>query len=363
MGKRVFVGALALVAACGGRVDGTSDSAENVGTPPREEGTSSFLPTPSGPQTVAEGLGAPSALALTDDAVLFTTRNTMIAGELLTVGALFAFDKKVGPALMIAVDREGAAYDAVATDGSTAFVATSDGRIVKVSVRGGATTRVASLGAPASAITLSGKYVYYADDGGAIGRVAVAGGEPEIVGAVAGVVRGIEVDEAAVYVAVGASKEREDKPAIVRLALDGGETRVTEASGEPCAMIREGRRLFWTSLGSETSEAAPGAEKGRVLRMSLDGGEIATVASGAFTACAIASDKESLYFATTLPNAVPVRRGGAAAGLGLMRAPIAGGEATLVPGALHALAQPGAVNVDATHVYWLTGTAVLRLRK
>jgi hypothetical protein len=96
-------------------------------------------------------------------------------------------------------------------------------------------------------------------------------------------------------------------------------------------------------------------------------GEVATVASGSFTACAIAADKDSLFFATTVPNALPVKSGDAtsapSSGLGLMRAPIAGGEPVAVAQASRALAQPGAVAVDASHVYWLTESAVLRLRK
>jgi hypothetical protein len=104
-----------------------------------------------------------------------------------------------------------------------------------------------------------------------------------------------------------------------------------------------------------------------VLRLSLDGGEVTTVASGAFSACAIAADSQSLYFATTVPNALPVKSGDTAgaptSGLGLMRAPIAGGEPVAIAEAARALAQPGAVAVDQTHVYWLTQSAVLRLRK
>ena len=52
-----------------------------------------------------------------------------------------------------------------------------------------------------------------------------------------------------------------------------------------------------------------------------------------------------------------------AAGLGLMRAPIAGGSPVTIAGASGALAQPGSVAVDESHLYWLTGKAVLRLRK
>jgi hypothetical protein len=46
-----------------------------------------------------------------------------------------------------------------------------------------------------------------------------------------------------------------------------------------------------------------------------------------------------------------------------MRAPTSGGVPTLVAGAQAALAQPGAVATDAGHLYWLTSTGVLRLRK
>ena len=104
-----------------------------------------------------------------------------------------------------------------------------------------------------------------------------------------------------------------------------------------------------------------------MLRLSLEGGEVTTVASGAFSACAIAADGDNLYFATTLPNALPVKSGDGAgtstSGLGLMRAPIGGGEPVAIAEAARALAQPGAVAVDDTHVYWLTQAAVLRLRK
>jgi hypothetical protein len=131
-------------------------------------------------------------------------------------------------------------------------------------------------------------------------------------------------------------------------------------------MIRDGRRLFWTSITASTTDTTK-LGKGEVLRLSLDGGEVATVASGAFSACAIAADKDSLYFATTLPNALPVKAGSTmgapTSGLGLMRAPIAGGQPVAIAEAARALAQPGAVAVDDTHVYWLTQSAVLRLKK
>jgi hypothetical protein len=366
MGKRVcFGGLLIVLAACGGQV-GTEPVATDDGLPaPQREGDQGlYQPTATGPEHVADGVGSPSAIAMTADRVVFTTRTTSIGGELVAAGGLFVADKRVGPALLIAADRQGASFDALATDGTTAFVATSDGRLLGTPVAGGKTETVGTLRAPAITLTTSGNYVYFATAAGAVARIAKTGGASEPLATITGAVRGLEADDAAVYVATGAAEET---PAgIVRVPLDGSAVKVLTAGGEPCAMIRDGRRLFWTSLSASATDTTK-LGKGEVLRLSLDGGEVTTVASGAFSACAIAADSQSLYFATTVPNALPVKSGDTAgaptSGLGLMRAPIAGGEPVAIAEAARALAQPGAVAVDQTHVYWLTQSAVLRLRK
>jgi hypothetical protein len=101
-------------------------------------------------------------------------------------------------------------------------------------------------------------------------------------------------------------------------------------------MVRDARRLFWTASGD-------------VQSLPLDGGPAATVATGPFAACAIAADADDLFFAS--------------GGVGLMRAPIGGGEPVRVVDSKAAVTTPGAVAVDATHLYWLEGAAVLRLNK
>jgi len=361
-----FGGLLIVVAACGGQV-GTDPGTSNDGLPaPQREGDQGlYQPTdPGGPDHIAEGVGAPSAIVMTADRVVFTTRTTRLGGELVAAGGLFVADKRVGPALLVSADRQGASFDALATDGTTAFVATSDGRILSTPVSGGTTTTLGTLTAPAVTLTTAGNYVYFAANDGAVARIAKTGGVAESLATITGAIRGLQADDAAVYVATGAAEET---PAgIVRVPLDGSAVKVLTAGGEPCAMIRDGRRLFWTSLSASATDTTK-LGKGEVLRLSLDGGEVSTVASGSFSACAIAADKDSLYFATTLPNALPVKSGDVmgtpTAGLGLMRAPIAGGQPIAIAEAARALAQPGAVAVDETHVYWLTPTAVLRLRK
>jgi hypothetical protein len=356
-----LVGLVALAAsACGGKTADPApvDGSKSIIAPPRSADAprdpgASGPALPSGPETIASDIGEPSALALDGERVVFATRRTIVEGELARAGAVFVRDKRVGAPLMIALDREGGAYETLATDGMSAFVATDDARIVRVPLQGGDAELVADLGEPATALATAGDDVYFAGESGAVGRVLKAGGTPEALGSVPGAARGLTADDASVYVA----------------SAQGGITRITIATkaasalapgaGEPCAMVRDGSRLFWTA----TSAGGTGA----VLRLPLAGGDVATVASGAFAACAIAADETSLYFATSKPGTAPgemsVKSLGGAPGLGLMRAPMGGGDPVTIAGATGALAQPGSVAVDASHVYWLTSSAVVRLRK
>lgn len=360
----VLGGLLAVLAACGGHTEPSSGSDEPVAVPPRDREPGLYFAPKDGAEHIADGLGTPTAIAVTEDRIVFTTRSSTISGERVAAGSLYVADKRVGPALVLAIDRQGASFDALATDASSAFFATSDARVLAIPLTGGTTRLVAALDAPATALAGFGDYMYFATSSGVLGRVSKKGGTAEPLATITGAIRGLQADSAAVYVATGAAEEM---PAgIVRVALDGTDVKVLSAGGEPCAMVRDDRSLFWTSLAPPATGTTTATGKGEVLRLSLDGGQVATVASGAFSACAIAADKESLYFATTVPGAAPVKAGGSAAestGLGLMRAPIAGGEPVAIKQASRVLAQPGAVAVDASHVYWLTETAVLRLRK
>lgn len=367
--RKAAVSMVLLLAACGGQVAEPSPNAQGASSSSASESPSGDAPSvgapapaAKGPESVAADVGVPSALALSSTSAVFTTRSTIIGGELVEAGALFVADKRVGPALMISVDRQGATYDALAIDEKDAFVGTSDGRLLRVPLMGGEATTVADIEASPVALSVADDYVYFARETGEVGRVAKSGGAPETLTTVEGAVRGVEADASAVYVATGPTEAKPAAGGIVRVGLDTHAPELLASSGEPCALIRDGEHLFWTSR--PVAVDAP-AMKGEVRKLSLDGNAVATVAAGTFTACAIASDDQNLWFATTAPAAAfPVRStDGNTAGSGLMRAPIAGGEPVAVDGAGSALAQPGAVAVDATHVYWLTDKAVLRLAK
>lgn len=330
------------LAACGGLTDqgASRDPNGDVSASDRSGGTSPGTTEPAPPAPVAErvaaDVGVPSAIAAASDRIVFTTTKTKLHGELRDAGGLFFVHKRLGPALLVAMDEKGATYDAIALDATHAYVATSDARLLRVPLAGGATAPVADLAAPAAAIAVSGEHVYFATNSGVVERVPADGvGAIEPVATVAGRPRALSVDDqGAVYVATSVTEGQGGS--IVKVAAPGVEPAVlTTSAASPCAMTRDGHELFFT------------AERA-VHRVPVEGGAPATVAAGASSACAIATDGRDLWFAS---------------GAGLMRAPAAGGPAAAVSVAKKALATPGAVAVDASHVYWLEGTAVLRLAK
>ncbi len=328
-----------LLAACGGLTDQSSSRESPGGDVTAPEGSTGAASGSGQPaakaERVAVDVGVPSAIAVASDRVLFTTSKTKLHGELRDAAGLFVVHKRLGPALLVAMDDKGARFDALAVDAEHAYVATSDARLIRVPLAGGAETPIAELPAPAVAIAPAGNHVYFATATGVIERAPVDGvGAIEPVATVAGRPRAIAVDDqGAVYVATSMESEG---GSIVKVASEGGEPTVLGTSAaSPCAMTRAGHELFFTA------ESA-------VHRLLVEGGPPATVAAGASSACAIATDGADLWFA---------------GGAGLMRAPAAGGQPIAVPAASKALATPGTVAVDASHVYWLEGTAVLRLAK
>ncbi len=333
-----------LLAACGGLTDQSSSrevgGGGDVSGSERAGRPSSGAPAAGQPtanaERVADDIGVPGAIALASDRVLFTTTKTKLHGELRDTGGLFVVHKRLGPALLVALDEKGARYDALAVDATHAYVATSDARLLRVPLAGGAESPIAELAAPALAIATAGNRVYFATSDGVVERVPADGvGAIEPIATVAGRPRAISVDDqGAVYVATSVSDG--EGGSIVKVAPEGGEpTVLTTSPASPCAMTRDGHELFFTA------ESA-------VHRLPVEGGQPATVTAGASSACAIATDGADLWFA---------------GGTGLMRAPAAGGQPIALPAAAKALATPGAVAVDASHVYWLEGTAVLRLAK
>lgn len=331
---------VALLVACGGLADGgiaTGDAIpapERAGEPPAPQPKTE---TVAAPEVVADDVGTPTSLAMTGERVYFTTRTTLQGGVMHDAGALFAVFKRPGSkALILSTDTKSAHYEALTLDGTHAYVATNDARLFRVPLEGGTEEPIADLAAPAVSITVDATHVVFATSAGVVERVPKDGtGAIEPVATVAGRPRAVSVDDGgAIYVATSVTEG--EGGSIVKIAGRGEPSVLTTSAASPCAMIRDGEKLFFSASGA-------------VHRLSVTGGPPSTVTAGSFAACAIVVDGSDVFFA--------------AGTIGLMRAPALGGEPTAVIGAKHALATPGAVAVDTSHVYWLDGTSVLRTAK
>lgn len=333
---------VALLVACGGLVDeGTSGTAD-IGTPERAAAGTVAPPSPkaetvAAPDVVAADVGVPSAIALTADRVYFTTRTTLQHGIMNDAGALFAVWKRPGSKpLLLSTDPKSAHYEALALDATHAYVATSDARLFRIPLDGGDPDAIADLSAPAVSMTVDDTHVVFATSAGVIERAPKDGtGAIEPIATVAGRPRAVSVDDTgSVYVATSVTEG--EGGSIVKIAGAGEPSVLTTSASSPCAMVRDGDRLYFSAASA-------------VHRLALSGGPPTTVTAGSFAACAIAADKDDLFFATGT--------------LGLMRAPATGGESTPIAAAKRAVATPGAVALDASHVYFLDGASVLRAAK
>lgn len=341
----MFATGVALLVACGGLVD--QGTGTGTGTAPNGEDTAvdrgnvssqpTTTETAADPDVVAADVGTPSAIAMTDDRVYFTTRNTLQNGVMNDAGALFAVFKRPGSKpLILSTDVKSAHYEALAIDRTHAYVATSDARLFRIPLEGGAEEDIADLSAPAVSITVDATHVVFATSAGVVERVLKDGtGAIEPIATVAGRPRAVTVDdEGSVYVATSVTEG--EGGSIVKISGAGEPAVLTTSASSPCAMVRDGDRLYFSASSA-------------VHRLSLSGGPPATVTAGAFAACAIAADKDDLFFAT--------------GSVGLRRAPATGGESKPVAAAKRTLLTPGAVAVDASHVYWLDSTSVLRVTR
>lgn len=361
MRKDVLRATLALLtvfplAACLGKVDEATTASQ---TPAAPGSVASPVDAPaepsSGPEVVAGDFGVPSALALAGARVVIATRTTRLSGETVRAGGLFVADKRAGGhALMIDVDRRGASFDGLAVDGDTAFVSTSDGRVTSQSLDGGTPRTLATFDAAPTAIAARAGVLAVAGPAGALSEIDPVTGAVTLLATLDGEIRAVWAERGEVDVALakgaGGSIVRVDR------VLRTTSVLATLASA-PCALARSRDRLFWTS--SDVGEGQ--APRGTVTSLSPGATTTSIHAEVSSFAGALSASGADLFFATT--RDVGVAGAVRGAGIGLMRASIAGGAPSPVFGAAAPLAHAGTVESDASHVYWLSESALLRLAK
>ena len=288
----------------------------------------------------------PQALRVVGGQVFFTTKKSILGGEPSDNGQVMTLDKN-GQVLSIALDRFGAGYEALASDGQELVWSTSDGRVMAVSVRGG-DARTLNRGEPGIvSLAVDASYVYVARDNagaGSVSRIPRQGGEPETI--LEGLVRprGIAVGAAGVYVAMAGN----GKKAGVIHRIDAqtlARTIVAEGQNAPCGIVADRGKVIWTNAGE-------GAADGTV--MGLTGTTATALATGQAAPCTVTTDADSAYWAPSSTLRAP-----------LMKAKLAGGSpiAVALDGAATVSTDLGTVAVDEQFVYWATDTAILRAKK
>lgn len=208
--------------------------------------------------------------------------------------------------------------------------------VMRVPVAGGKPSKVGkTFVASEAALVADATYLYFGDyhaTTGRLMRLPIAGGTAQEIAAYGeDTVSVLAVDAISAYwVSLGA---------IVKAPIGGGPVTVLVKDagvGNVWGLASDGSHLYWTDRGNYRSDDA---NTGAVRRIPVGGGIVETVASGLRgRPWGIATDATHVFWV------INAERGG-----GIMRAPKAGGPASVVVGRQFS---PVHLALDATHVYW-----------
>ncbi len=145
--------------------------------------------------------------------------------------------------------------------------------------------------------------------------------------------------------------------AVMMMPLAGGApTALATAQKNPGSIAIDAANVYWTNDGTDASGAfTPANTDGSVMQVPIGGGTPTTIASGQFVVGAVAVDQTSVYWTNAGTDGTDGH---------VMKAPIGGGAATTL-----ASGQFGPVNtaVDGASVYWMnrnlfpTGVTVMKV--
>lgn len=213
----------------------------------------------------------------------------------------------------------------------------NDGRILKRPLDAGDPVVLATGEILPLHITLDTENIYWTTET-ELRKMPLSGGTPTTIAAEYGAPQSIVAAGEYVYFTVSPAK-------LVRAAIHGNDVvELIDESATNAAFMDlavDAKHLYWTSRG------AVGAGNGSILRMPIEGGAVTTLATGQADPTQIAVGTTHVYWTNT---------GDFHASVGLMRVPVAGGEAETVVSTQSAVyaqyAEMGGVFVDAENLYY-----------
>lgn len=302
--------------ACGGNVQEPSGGEMPGG---------GLAPLSAKPEWLANA-SSPVALAAADGRVYVTTRTSAIQGEASANGSLLMLREPGVSPLMLAQDRFGAAFEAIAADTKAVHWSTSDGRILAIDTLGGEPRTLAQESGTIAALAIDAEHVYYTvtvDAASHVKRMTRDGSQVESLAEGLSGARGIAVAGRSVYVTLAGSTATGGSVLRIDAATKQAET-VAQGLMDPCgvATAQGPRSVVWT----ERSESEQGGLRG---------------------SCALVTDGLAAFVGSDRA----VRKAS------LMTGAASDWSAQAPTGTLGSLA------IDARYVYWISGSTIVRSAK
>lgn len=287
-------------------------------------------------QVVGSGFTQATAIMAVGPNLYVTTKASMMGGVLTTNGALYMLPKAGGEALLLAADHRGASYTDLALDANGDIViGTSDGRIMRVPMFGGAETELMNGAPEIVSIATDATHVYFAHAKGSVLSIDYAGHAPALLATPGNSIRAMTVAGDSLYVAYDAGKT-------------GGLVRIHTADQSMTTVAATGVGLSGLSVVNDVAYLSN--ESGEVLATNVTGGKTAQIAKAQPSPFGVLADSSNVFWlSVTGANLWHSTHDGKT------QAPIAE-VAKAVPSA-HALA------ADDAAIYVLADSEVVRVEK